>query len=299
MPHTPYIGRFAPSPTGLLHLGSLIGALASYLDAKANQGQWLLRMEDLDPPREMAGAAAAILESLQAHGLQWDGEVLWQNQQHDRYLKATQQLLKHQQAFYCSCSRSELSEQSGIHRNTCTPDFTQSCAVRVKAEDSLISFTDPIQGLFQQQLQQQVGDFIIQRKDKLYAYQLAVVLDDAFQGVTHVVRGSDLLDSTPRQIFLQQRLHLPTPQYLHIPVITNSAGQKLSKQTFAPALQQTQACHNLLQALFFLNQPLPPQDLHHQCSTILHWAIAHWDSKLIEHHLQIDESKLLRFASSQ
>lgn len=297
-PSRSYIGRFAPSPTGLLHLGSLIGALASYLDAKAHQGQWLVRMEDLDPPREMHGAAQAILDALCAHGLHWDGDVLWQSQQHHRYQQAAQQLLDQGLAFYCSCSRSELNNQSGVHQKSCTADLSKDCAIRVKACDKTVGFDDPIQGRFQQQLRNEVGDFVIQRKDKLFAYQLAVVLDDALQGVTQVVRGSDLLDSSPRQLYLQQLLNLPSPHYLHIPVITNSEGQKLSKQTFAPALDQSQASHNLLSALFFLNQPLPPLELRSQCSNILQWAIDHWNTQLIDHCLQIDKSKLQHFASS-
>jgi glutamyl-Q tRNA(Asp) synthetase len=294
-----YIGRFAPSPTGFLHIGSLIGALASYLDANASKGQWLVRIEDLDPPRETPGAAIAILESLKAHGLHWHGEVLWQSKQHQRYQQIVEQLLNDGKAFYCSCSRNKLQAQEGIHQNSCKADLDQPCAVRLIVCDGTIGFEDPIQGLFTQQLRRDVGDFVIQRKDKLFAYQLAVVLDDALQGVTHVVRGSDLLDSTLRQQFLQHQLNLPQPHYLHIPVITNQEGQKLSKQTFAPALENDKACDNLLQALFFLNQPVPPLDHQNNCESILQWAITHWDSKQIDHQIKIDESKLQHFASSQ
>ena len=287
---TQYRGRFAPSPTGLLHQGSLIGALASYLDAKANQGIWLVRMEDLDPPREMPGAAEAILQSLQAHGLQWDEEVLWQSQQYPRYQQAIEQLIQQGHAFYCSCSRTQLAATQGIHRQTCQADSKQACAVRLRVPEQQLGFDDPIQGHFEQQLKQNVGDFVIQRKDQLFAYQLAVVLDDAYQGITHIVRGSDLLDCTPRQLYLQQLMGFPTPHYMHFPVITNQQGQKLSKQTFAPALDSQQATDNLLLALAFLNQTLPPVNLRQHCRDILDWATAHWQADNINKTLAIAES---------
>ena len=232
-----YIGRFAPSPTGLLHIGSLIGALASYLDAKANQGLWLVRMEDLDPPREMSGAASAILQSLEDHGLAWDGEVLWQSQRHDAYRQVIDDLLLANKAFYCTCSRSDLQENKGIYQGRCrgciTPPSAQDFAVRLQVGNKPIAFNDAIQGHFSQQLERDVGDVVLQRKDGFFAYQLAVVVDDAYQGINHVVRGADLLDSTPRQIHLQRILAYVTPQYTHFPVITNKHGTKLSKQTFA------------------------------------------------------------------
>ncbi|WP_019529794.1 tRNA glutamyl-Q(34) synthetase GluQRS [Dasania marina] len=293
-----YIGRFAPSPTGPLHIGSLIAALASYLDAKAQQGLWLLRMEDLDPPREQAGAAQSILHCLQSHGLHWDGEVLWQSQQQQRYQNAVAQLLAEDKAFYCRCSRSQLAAQRGIHRGNCQAQAPYShCAVRLAVTEQTLGFDDPLQGRLQQALASEVGDFVIQRKDQLFAYQLAVVLDDALQGVSHVVRGSDLLDSTPRQLLLQQQLALATPKYVHIPIIANSVGDKLSKQTFAPALATQQACLNLLKALFFLNQPLPPKTQQQNCQQILHWAIAHWSLAAVPHCSAIDEICLQHFAS--
>lgn len=291
-----YVGRFAPSPTGLLHLGSLIGALASYLDARAQQGTWLVRMEDLDPPREAPGAAQAILNSLLAHGLQWDGEVLWQSQQHTHYQAIIEQLLKQGQAFYCNCSRSDINAQGGIYQGHCRgkhqlSDHPQAtaCAIRLQTNDSTIGFIDSIQGAHQQQLNREVGDFVIQRKDSLYAYQLAVVADDAQQGITHIVRGSDLLDSTARQLYLQQQLGYPAPHYTHIPVITHSDGQKLSKQSFAPAILNNQAKANLLKALEFLQQTLPPHDQQQDCQQILNWAIHHWQPKRIDKTLSRSE----------
>ncbi len=288
-----YKGRFAPSPTGLLHLGSLIGALASYLDAKANHGQWLLRMEDLDPPREMPGAAQAILQSLQNHGLNWDGEVLWQSQRHNAYQQAIEQLLKTNQAFYCSCSRRDLQTNKGIYTGhcrgqQCPPD--NAFAIRLQVDETTISFDDVIQGRFTQQIQRDVGDIVLKRKDKLFAYQLAVVVDDAYQNISHCVRGSDLLDSTPRQIFLQQALGLSSLSYCHVPIITNQQGQKLSKQTFAKPLAATAAHDNLITALTFLNQPLPPAIYRQQVTDILSWAVTHWSLSSIPKTLAIAET---------
>ncbi|ARN73496.1 tRNA glutamyl-Q(34) synthetase GluQRS [Oceanicoccus sagamiensis] len=275
-----YIGRFAPSPTGLLHIGSLIGALASFLDARANQGQWLLRMEDLDPPREMPGAASAILQSLEDHGLAWDGEVLWQSQRHDAYRQVIDDLLLANKAFYCTCSRSDLQASHGIYQGQCrgcvTPPADQDFALRLQVDDRVVSFDDAIQGRFSQQLDNDVGDVVLQRKDGLFAYQLAVVVDDAYQAISHVVRGSDLLDSTPRQIYLQQVMAYTTPGYTHIPVITNEQGDKLSKQTFAAPLDSHKAAKNIYLALMFLNQPLPPEDLSQRVDDILAWALANW-----------------------
>ena len=290
---TNYTGRFAPSPTGLLHIGSLIGAVASYLDARANNGKWLVRMEDLDPPREMPGAADAILQSLQDHGLHWDGEVLWQSQRLQAYQHTIEQLLANKQAFYCTCSRSDLQGSNGIYpghcRGTQSPPIGES-AIRLQVDNCEISFDDGIQGRFSQQLQREVGDFVLKRKDGLFAYQLAVVVDDANQQINHVVRGSDLLDSTPRQIFLQRQLGITTPHYTHIPVITNQQGQKLSKQTFAQAIDADNACHNLLAALDFLQQPLPPEECRQTPGDILRWAQQHWSIAAIPNTLAINEN---------
>jgi glutamyl-Q tRNA(Asp) synthetase len=280
-------------------MGSLIGALASYLDARSHQGQWLVRMEDLDPPREIAGAAQAILDCLQAHGLHWDNDVLWQSQRHQAYQQALNQLLTEDKAFYCSCSRSRLSTHSGIYNGHCRGCLTappQSHAIRAQVPDQLVSFDDAIQGRFEQQLEREVGDFVILRKDKLFAYQLAVVVDDAFQGITDIVRGSDLLDSTPRQIYLQQQLGLATPRYAHFPVIHNAEGQKLSKQTFACAIKPDEAAQNLLYALRFLQQSKPPHHRHTQ--DILEHAINHWQPQAIPACMAMVELPNGSFASS-
>lgn len=273
-----YIGRFAPSPTGPLHFGSLLSALASYLDARAHHGRWLLRIEDIDPPREQPGATTAIIAALRAHGLQWDGDILYQNQRGAAYREALDRLRDAGLLFYCTCSRAELAGHP-VYPGTCRARREPPAvpyAVRLRVTAATVSFKDRIQGHYQQQLADEAGDFVIFRKEGLPSYQLAVVVDDAAQGVTQVVRGSDLLDSTPRQLYLQQCLQLPTPGYAHIPVIANNAGQKLSKQSFAAPLDECRAVDNLLAALAFLEQPLPPAANQATVEGLLDWAVAHW-----------------------
>ena len=260
-PDPGYAGRFAPSPTGPLHLGALICALASFLDARHQGGRWLLRMEDLDPPRQPAGASQAILDSLREHGLNWDGPVLWQSDRHAAYAAVVERLLAQGKAFRCDCSRQMLAASGGIYSGRCRDRKLSAAsghAVRLRINDTAwLCIEDTIQPPLSQTLATSTGDFVIRRRDGLYAYQLAVVLDDAEQQITHVVRGSDLYDSTPRQVYLQGLLKLPTPVYSHIPVLCNSEGQKLSKQTHAPALDNADALSNLRLALKFLNQPAP------------------------------------------
>ena len=276
-----YIGRFAPSPTGPLHFGSLLAALASFLDARAHQGEWLLRIEDLDPPREQAGVKDQFPDILEAFGLYWDGELSFQSERLDHYQDALQQLISQHHAYYCNCSRKQIIERCDniVYDRHCLnnpPKDQQGCAIRVKSMDSLISFRDMIQGPMAYNLNS-TGDFVVFRRDGLFAYQLAVVVDDYLQGITHVVRGSDLLDETARQIHLQQLLGYPTPSYAHIPVATNDQGQKLSKQTFAKALNLADPEQELLKALHFLNLQ-PPKDLSSKSRhEILNWAIEEWD----------------------
>jgi glutamyl-Q tRNA(Asp) synthetase len=275
---THYRGRFAPSPTGPLHLGSLIAALASFLDARHHLGTWLVRMEDLDPPREEPGAAQRILHSLERHGLHWDEAVMWQADRAAAYDAALAQLSAQGHLFYCDCTRALLGP-GGACRGRCpgrqgklsTP---QASRVAVP-NDSHIHFVDPLQGEQRVALERMFPDFVVKRKDGLIAYQLAVVVDDAAQGISHVVRGSDLLDSTPRQIYLQQLLGYATPAYCHLPVITNPDGQKFSKQNHAPALDDAQAPANLRQALRFLHQGEPPEQLD-SVGKILAYAVEHW-----------------------
>lgn len=240
-----YRGRFAPSPTGPLHFGSLIAAMASYADARAHHGAWLVRLEDLDPPREQLGAADAILRTLAHYGFEWDVEVVYQSARAARYEEGLQRLLEHGLLFACRCARRDLAQAplgaSGerVYPGTCRDKelvATADSALRVAVPDIEVDFTDLLQGPQRQSLARAVGDFVVKRADGLYAYQLAVVIDDAAQGITHIVRGSDLLTSTPRQIWLQRVLGFATPEYLHIPVAINKHGEKLSKQTRARSL---------------------------------------------------------------
>ncbi len=287
------MGRFAPSPTGPLHLGSLICALASYLDARHNGGRWLMRMEDIDPPREQPGASHDILNSLRQHGLAWDGDVLWQSERLDLYRSTTKQLLAKNLAFRCNCSRQKLAATDGVYDGHCRDrglGETEEHAVRIKVGDRcLVTVEDRIQQPLTQRLDLDVGDFVIWRRDKLVAYQLAVALDDGLQGVTHIVRGSDLYESTPRQVCLQRLLDLPTPHYSHIPVLTNAAGQKLSKQTHAPALDNNRALDNLRLALKFLQQA---ETLAGNPQQLLQQATAQWQPRQIAPTMDIPESVL-------
>ena len=279
----PYCGRFAPSPTGPLHLGSLIAALASYLDARYNAGTWLVRMEDLDPPREEQGAARRILDSLQNHGLHWDGELLFQSQRHHAYAAALQKLSDAGHLFHCDCTRQSLGPDGACQGN-CRDrrgELRSPTAIRVSSPSPAhIEFVDQLQPDRYSASSALPADFVVRRKDGLYAYQLAVVVDDEWQGVNHIVRGSDLMDSTARQICLQQLLGYRTPSYLHLPVITDRAGHKFSKQTHAPALDDRQAAANLRAALAFLHQREPPPALH-TSGDILHFACQHWMPRAI------------------
>src|SRR3954469_20414140 len=255
-----YTGRFAPSPTGPLHMGSLIAALASWLDARAAGGRWLVRMEDLDRPRVLPGADDAILDALSRLGLQWDGEVVYQSKRHDLYRRALERLRP--DTYWCSCSRREIADSSLGLATDGAPIYPGTCrhgtkgdrrALRLRTNAETIIFEDRVQGRQEQVLERAVGDFVLYRADGLFAYQLAVVVDDADQGVTDVVRGADLLDSTPRQIYLQRLLGMPTPRYLHVPVAVDAGGEKLSKQTGAQAVDASMA--TLRNALRFLRQP--------------------------------------------
>ncbi len=281
MTATPYVGRYAPSPTGPLHFGSLVAAVGSYLEARRQAGRWLLRIEDIDPPREMPGAAEGILRALEVFGFQWDGPVCYQSTRIEHYEAAVQDLLARGLAYPCGCSRSSLRAQGyrGVYPGLCrngAADHPDGHAIRVLTNDEPIGFTDRRCGPYRQRLESAVGDFVIRRRDGLYAYQLAVVVDDAAQGVTEVVRGADLLDSTPRQIHLQRLLGLPTPGYLHLPIVTDSEGNKLSKQTGAPALDLAHPAHALWAALAFLGHR-PPRALYDApVAALWAWAFAHW-----------------------
>ena len=282
---SPYIGRFAPSPTGPLHFGSLVSALASYLDAKSHHGRWLVRIEDIDPPREEAGAADTILRQLEQHGLCWDGEVLFQHTRSEAYRDILQQLQQRELLYPCTCSRQILAESGGIHPAPCRKSAEiprQPFALRLRVESpSTIVFDDLFQRQQRQNISHEVGDFVLLRKDGLFAYQLAVVADEAAQQITHVIRGADLLESTPRQIYLQQLLGFETPEYGHIPVAVDRQGEKLSKQNLAPSLDEAGVAENLVRALLWLGLPVPELLRGETPPVILAWAIPRWDRELL------------------
>ncbi len=278
-------GRFAPSPTGPLHAGSLVAALGSYLEARRRGGQWGVRIEDVDTPRTVPGAADAILRALERCALFWDGPVLYQSQRMERYRAVLEFLENAGLAYPCTCTRRELAgyprarDGGPIYPGTCRGGVRQpnrSRAIRLRVTDKPVGFQDALQGLYRQRLAREVGDFVIRRADGLFAYQLAVVVDDADQGVTQVVRGSDLLDSTPRQIYLQRLLSLPTPHYTHLPVALDAGGEKLSKQTHAPPLDEHQPSAALVAALRFLGQQPPAELARESPVLVLRWALAHW-----------------------
>lgn len=251
-----YRGRFAPSPTGALHFGSLVAAVGSWLRARAQEGSWLVRIEDLDPPREVPGSALAILETLAAFGMEADEPPLWQSRREDAYADAFERLRRDGHVFACWCSRSDLEPTGGVHRRACVaaPDPCRAPAWRLRAPDLRIDFDDIAAGPQSFDLRDG-GDFVVRRVEGWYAYQLAVVVDDAFQRISEVVRGADLLDSTPRQIHLQRLLGLPTPAYLHLPLVVDGAGRKLSKQDRSRPVDRGDPLPALRAALEFLGIP--------------------------------------------
>jgi len=331
-PSIPYRGRFAPSPTGSLHFGSLVAAVGSYLDAKHHHGTWLVRMEDLDTPRCVAGAADDILRTLAAFGLHSDEPVLYQNQRTAAYEAALHQLQTIGAVYPCCCTRKEITDSAlhgidgQIYPGTCRngiPEGRQERAWRVRTDylcrhsresgnpaiqnaffsnplDSrfrgndethnavgVISFEDTLQVQITQHLENEIGDFVVKRADGLFAYQLAVAVDDAFQGITHIVRGADLLHSTPRQIYLQRLLELPTPHYMHLPIAVNAQGEKLSKQTLAQAIGTNNVVATLLSVLEFLQQQPPVELRDESVEKILNWAVANWRLEQLKNVRQI------------
>ncbi|MDO5059104.1 MAG: tRNA glutamyl-Q(34) synthetase GluQRS [Neisseria sp.] len=289
-----YTGRFAPSPTGLLHIGSLLTALASYADARAHGGRWLVRMEDLDPPREMKGAADDILRTLEAFGFEWDGSVWFQSRRDEAYQAVLSRLNNDGLLYPCYCSRKDwqAAARSGadgfVYNGACRtrpseklhfpsekrPSNGKMPAWRIRVPDGIIGFDDRIVGHYAQNLAEDIGDFVLLRADGFWAYQLAVVADDAEQGITHIVRGQDLLVSTPRQIYLQRCLSYREPHYAHLPLLLNGSGQKWSKQTLAPALDTAQKEALLRQVMGYLNVPPAPQGL--AAEELLAWTVSHW-----------------------
>ena len=256
--------------------------------------RWLMRMEDLDPPREEPGAQAAILHALESYGFEWDGELVRQSERHDAYAKVLNDMFNHGLAYACTCSRKQLEPYHGIYPGLCRNlgHAQQEAAIRLRVPELEYHFADRVQGEFRQHLGRDVGDFIIRRRDGLYAYQLAVVLDDAWQGVTDIVRGADLLDSTPRQLYLQELLGLRQPRYLHVPLIVQPDGNKLGKTYRSAPLTPDQATPLLLRALRALGQPAGAELLHANPRELLDWGIAHWDATLIPRTLTLAEAQL-------
>ncbi len=274
---TPPTGRYAPTPSGPLHFGSVVAAVGSYLSARAAGGRWLLRIDDLDGPRVAADAADEILRTLAALALNWDGAVVYQSTRSEAYREALAELGRRAHLFGCRCTRSQLG--SGAYPGTCRARSPQpGLAWRIEVNSQLITIADGLQGHYRECLAETVGDFVVQRADGIAAYHLAVVVDDAWSGVDSVVRGADLLASTPRQVYLQQALGLPTPAYLHLPVVVDASGEKLSKQTHAPPVRPEHAADALFHALCFLGLNPPMEALGETPATLLQWALPKWST---------------------
>jgi glutamyl-Q tRNA(Asp) synthetase len=280
-----YRGRFAPSPTGPLHFGSLVAAVGSYLEARAHGGDWLVRIDDLDPPRVVPGAADDILRALEACGMQWTGPVVYQGRRAEAYHCALHELRQGGRLYACACSRREIADsgvagiEGYVYPGTCREGIPAGRAARAWRIDTRgvdVDFEDAVQGRIAHDLERQIGDFVLYRADHVYAYQLAAAVDDAEQGVTHVVRGADLLDSTPRQIYLQRLLGLPTPRYAHLPVALDERGEKLSKQTKAPPLDRGNVAPALVDALRFLGHDAPRELEKAPAGGIWRWAEENW-----------------------
>lgn len=289
---TTYRGRFAPSPSGSLHFGSLVAALGSYLQAKSQQGIWQVRIDDLDPPREVKGAAQDILQTLQAYGLHWDGDIIYQSRRSRAYEKILSHLTKQKLCYACSCTRKIIKQQGGIYLGNCRNkqlDFNGN-ALRInvqKLDNPVTYFYDQLQGDVFLNSSEANEDFIIKRKDGLFAYNLAVVIDDINQGITEVVRGADLLHTTGKQISLYQLLNAQQPTYLHLPVAVTTPGRKLSKQNHALAIDKENPIPTLLKALAFLGHPVTSVVDTSSCTKILEWAVQNWSVENIPKQAEI------------
>ena len=291
-----YRGRFAPTPSGPLHFGSLVAAVGSYLEARRRGGEWLLRIEDLDPPRVVAGAAEHIQRTLEAFGFEWDGPVVHQSARDGAYLEALEALRESGAVYPCHCSRKAIAEAGRI--GPAGPVYPGTCrrgggsrgrhSWRLNVEGARVRFEDAVQGPIDVDLEAELGDFVVRRADRVFAYHLALVVDDAAAAITDVVRGRDLLICTAPQILLQQRLGLPTPRYMHLPLAVNREGQKLSKQSHAPALDVRRAAEQLAQALGFLGHR-PPDEVHGDVRAVWVWALEHWDAGRIPRQAEIQE----------
>ena len=294
----PYRGRFAPSPTGPLHFGSLIAATGSYLQAKSYAGEWQIRIDDIDPFRELPGASDCILKTLEQFGFEWDGPVSYQSQHTEQYQNALDTLQEKGLVYPCVCTRKSIaatqtsSAGKNIYPGTCRNGLAEgnkARMLRINTQQAIIQFEDKLQGHCQYDLENEVGDFVVFRADGLFAYQLATGIDDANQKITEVVRGFDLLDSTPCQIHVQQSLGLSSPDYCHLPIVINSAGQKLSKQNLAPALDPQNVQQLLWQALNFLGQKPDTSLANEPLINLWQWAIDHWQLSKIPPENQISQ----------
>lgn len=290
LPPSTYRGRFAPTPTGPLHFGSLVAALASFLDTRKNNGTWLVRIEDIDPLREMAGASSDILRTLESHHLFWDESVRYQSQRSEAYEALIERLRQNGHTYYCPCSRKTLTANNGMHSAECNPanpDSATPMAVRFRIHDHQYQWEDLLLGPQTLNTKAHTDDVIIKRKEGFYAYHLAVVCDDIDQNITHIVRGSDLLDSTPPQLALYHALATPAPKLGHIPVILNTQGQKLSKQNLAPSINTPHISQNLQHALTALNHPLPSSMKNAPANQIILWAIENWSLSRLPKQLSL------------
>jgi glutamyl-Q tRNA(Asp) synthetase len=290
-----YIGRYAPSPTGPLHFGTLVAAVGSYLQAKSRQGKWLMRIEDVDTTRSVAGAADDMQQTFESFGFEWDGEVIYQSLRTEHYEQALAALTKKNLVYPCTCSRKQIADgiiegsPVGIYNGKCrfrTLPLNGEYALRIHVNDIAIAFEDQVMGKYSQQLNTECGDFVIKRRDGLFAYQLAVVVDDALQGITEIVRGTDLLDSTARQIYLQQQLGYAQPGYLHLPLVVDENKQKLGKSTGGATLERSQPVKSLFAALKHLGQQPPAELETSELNSFWQWAIEHWDIQKIPKHNQ-------------
>ncbi|MFY8274126.1 tRNA glutamyl-Q(34) synthetase GluQRS [Pseudoalteromonas sp. SSDWG2] len=289
----PYVGRFAPSPSGPLHFGSLVAALGSYLDAHAHHGQWLVRIEDIDTPRVRPGADSDILRTLEAYGLHWHGEVLWQSQRLERYQQVTAQLQSQGLIYGCQCTRKQIKELGGIYNGHCRERALtgRDLALRLKQQHPVYHYQDRLQGHIDISPSEAQEDYIIKRRDGLFAYQLVVVIDDIDQGITDVVRGADLLIPTARQIGLFTQLGRNAPRYLHLPLAVASPGFKLSKQNYAPAIDKENPQPALLDALHFLGLTPEPELVNATVNEIINWAQQHYHPARLRHALEVQVSK--------
>lgn len=277
----PYIGRFAPSPSGSLHFGSLVAAVGSYLQAKSQQGEWQVRIEDIDPPREITGASEDILDTLLAYGLQWDGEVVYQSQQSSHYEAVLAELFSRNLCYTCACTRKMIKQQGRHDQEHCRtmnhPVLGHALRINLHSiAHKTTSFFDALQGLIQLDPMQVDDDFIIKRKDGLYAYNLAVVIDDIQQNITEVVRGADLIETTGKQLMLYQLLNAQPPRYVHLPLAVTEPGLKLSKQNHSLAVDKLDPVPTLKKVLAYLGHPVPEQVKQKNCVEILQWAQRHW-----------------------